>query len=48
MRFKMSQAKIYMVTNDGLLASARILMEAGEISLIDYATMLRRSKEKIK
>ena len=41
----MTQAKIYMVTSGDLLASARRLMEAKEITLGQYSVMLRRSKE---
>jgi len=40
------EAKQYMITKGDLLASARRLMEAGEISLEDYAGMLRRKREK--
>ena len=42
----MTEAKIYMATNDGLLAAARRLMEIGEISIEQYAGMLRRKDGK--
>ena len=40
------ECKIYMVTTGDLLASGRRLMDAGEISLEQYAEMLRRRDER--